>query len=326
MLQSIPFLQNQIEQEIISYSKTLNGHPEKLYEPICYMLNLGGKRIRPLMTLLSCDLFGEPVQSAINAAIAVEIFHNFTLIHDDIMDNASKRRSKETVHKKWNTNIAILAGDAMMIKSYQLLCNYNSKVLPRLLDLFNKTALKVCEGQQLDMNYEIYPADINQYLKMIELKTAVLLAASLKLGAFIADASDKDADLLYDFGRNIGIAFQLQDDILDAFGSPEKFGKQAAGDIISNKKTFLYLKALKEANEEDRKLLEHLFSVYPEQPSEKINAVLSIFQKYDIKKAAKLEMDKYFYQGINSLNSINVDEHKKSQLKQLAESLMEREV
>ncbi|MDQ3192787.1 MAG: polyprenyl synthetase family protein [Bacteroidota bacterium] len=326
MQEAIQNLQKEIEQYIISYANSIQGKPIELYEPLSYMLKLGGKRMRPLLVLLGCDLFCKPVESALNAAIAVEVLHNFTLIHDDIMDKAPLRRNKETIHKKWNENIAILSGDAMMIKSYQLLSTYPGELLSNLLFVFNQTALEVCEGQQMDMNYETNSTDINQYLKMIELKTAVLLAASLKMGAIIADAPEKDASLLYEFGKNIGIAFQLQDDILDAYGDPEKFGKQIAGDIITNKKTFLYLKALELANEQDKKQLQLMFSSNPENPEEKIKLVLAIFEKYQIKAEASNEMGKYFLKGISFLESVNVEESKKNNLLELADSLMVREM
>ncbi|HET6245642.1 MAG: polyprenyl synthetase family protein [Bacteroidetes bacterium] len=326
MSQAIQNLQLEIEERIVFYANNLNGIPCELYEPLSYMLKLGGKRMRPLLVLLACDLFDKPVESAINAAIAVEVLHNFTLIHDDIMDNAPIRRKKETVHKKWNVNVAILAGDAMMIKSYQLLLHYKPEILHQLLSVFNKTALEVCEGQQLDMNYETSQANIEEYLKMIELKTAVLLGTSLKMGAIVAHAPEQDALLLWEFGKNIGIAFQLQDDILDSYGDPEKFGKQIAGDIIANKKTFLYLKALEQANEKDKQQLKYLFSTIPSNSMEKITWVLEVFQKYKVKEAAQFEMEKYFQKAISNLEAVKVDKSKKQHLFNLAESLMAREI
>lgn len=326
MQHTIASFQKLLEIEINRYSATLTGHPEELYNPLSYMLSLGGKRMRPLLVLMGNDLFGSTTEKAINAALAVEVFHNFTLIHDDIMDNAPLRRNKETVQNKWNANIAILAGDTMMIKAYQLLCTYGGEILPKLLDLLNKTAIEVCEGQQLDMNYETSPASIEGYLKMIELKTAVLLATSLKMGAMVAGASEEDAFNLYEFGNNIGIAFQLQDDILDAYGQPEKFGKQVGGDIISNKKTFLYLKAIEKADAVSGKELINLFSETPADSGDKINKVIGIFNRYGIKEEAKSEMKKFFNLGKQHLFKVNADSRKKEQLLSFAESLMEREI
>jgi geranylgeranyl diphosphate synthase, type II len=326
MQQSIASLQMLIEEEVSKYSKSLNGKPDELYLPLSYMLSLGGKRMRPLLVLLANDLFGAKPEKAINAALSIEVFHNFTLIHDDIMDNAPLRRNQETVYKKWNANIAILSGDTMMVKAYQLLATYDGPILGELLNLFNKTAIEVCEGQQMDMNFETQSTNIESYLSMIELKTAVLLAASLKIGAMVAGASEEDANNLYEFGRNIGIAFQLQDDILDAFGDPMKFGKQPGGDIISNKKTFLYLDALTKANAETKKELTLLFNTTDINPSEKIAQVLEIFQELNIKSSAQAEMLNFFEKGKSFLIKVSASEEKKSNLLKFTESLMVREI
>ncbi len=235
------FLHHQQLIERALKGKVYGSSPKELYEPIDYIMSLGGKRMRPLFVLIGCDLFDKDVNNAIHAALAVEIFHNFTLVHDDIMDNAPLRRGKSTVHEKWNENIAILSGDVMMVKAYQELCKTDVAILPALLDVFNDTAMKVCEGQQLDMNFEkLFKVSIPQYIKMIELKTAVLLAGSLQLGAIIAGADNKDAQQLYEFGKHIGIAFQLQDDILDVYATTDKFGKQKGEILFRTKKRICY--------------------------------------------------------------------------------------
>ena len=227
------------------------GYPAKLYEPISYILSLGGKRMRPALLLMACELFGGDVNKAISPALAIEVFHNFTLMHDDIMDNAPLRRGKTTVHERWNKNVAILSGDVMLIEGYKLMMQVEDRLLRPILDIFNTTAVGVCEGQQLDMEFETRDVvDINEYINMIRLKTAVVLGGALKIGALIGGAPAKDADLLSQFGVQLGVAFQLQDDILDVYGDPEKFGKQVGGDIISNKKTFLLIKALELAKGE----------------------------------------------------------------------------
>ena len=218
--------------------------PENLYQPIAYIMSLGGKRMRPVLALMSCDLFGRDFNEAMEAALSVEMFHNFTLIHDDIMDSADLRRGKQTVHSKWDLNTAILSGDALMIQSNQRLEHYEGTTFKKLISLYNKTALEVCEGQQLDIDFErMLDVPMNAYIRMISFKTAVLVGASMKMGAIVAKASSKDQNKIYDFGLNLGIAFQLQDDFLDTFGS-EDFGKRIGGDIVESKKTFLYIKAL----------------------------------------------------------------------------------
>ncbi|MGB0788552.1 MAG: polyprenyl synthetase family protein, partial [Marinirhabdus sp.] len=220
-------------------------HPEQLYAPIRYILSLGGKRLRPVLTLMTADFFSGSYQKAMHAALAIELFHNFSLMHDDIMDNASLRRGKKTVHKKWGLNTGILSGDAMLILAYQLFENYDAEMFRQLAGLFSKTALKVCEGQQCDVDFETRTdVTLADYIKMIDHKTAVLIGSAIQMGAMIAGAAKPCWENSYEFGRNLGIAFQLQDDYLDVFGNPETFGKQTGGDIISNKKTFLYLTAV----------------------------------------------------------------------------------
>ena len=245
--------------------------PRNLYEPIHYILDLGGKRMRPVLTLMSAEVFDADYKKALPAALAVEVFHNFSLVHDDIMDDAPLRRGHETVHEKWNLNTGILSGDAMLILAYQYFEQYEPIIFKDLAKLFSKTALEVCEGQQWDVDFEERnDVTIPEYLQMIQCKTAVLVAAAMKMGAIIAETSEENANLIYDFGLNLGLAFQLQDDFLDAFGDPETFGKQVGGDIIENKKTYLYLKAVAFSKEEEAKELRRLFSSQPEDNSDKI--------------------------------------------------------
>lgn len=326
-MDSIKLYHQQIEQAI--KESKYGSNPKELYEPIEYIMSLGGKRMRPILVMMACDLFDGDTKNALHPALAVEIFHNFTLVHDDIMDKAPLRRNQETVHIKWNDNIAILSGDAMMVKAYQEICKAESTQLPELLKIFNDTALKVCEGQQMDMNYEtLLKVSIPQYLKMIELKTAVLLAGALKIGALIGGAREEDAQHLYDFGKYIGIAFQLQDDILDVYANADKFGKQKGGDIIANKKTFLLLKAMEMA-ENNRYLKEELqqWIAAPQfDPSEKVEAVTNIYNFLNVKELARNEMQKQYELGINALKKIPANEEKKQTLIAFADSLMVREV
>lgn len=326
-MDTIKEYQQHIEQTL--KDKRYGSHPKELYEPIEYMMSLGGKRMRPVFVFLGCDLFGNNVSDAIHPALAIELFHNFTLVHDDIMDKAPLRRNQATVHEKWNTNIAILSGDTLVIKAYQELCKSDSKLLPQLMDIFNDTAIKICEGQQLDMNFELIPKiSISQYLKMIELKTAVLLGCSLKMGALVGGADETNAQLLYEFGKHIGIAFQLQDDILDVYADTEKFGKQKGGDIVANKKTYLLLKAMEMA-ESNRYLKEelHQWIHAPEfVPHEKVEAITSIYNFLNIKELARAEMEKQYDTALMFLKKIPVDEIKKQKLIAIADSLMVREV
>jgi geranylgeranyl diphosphate synthase, type II len=321
--------QERIAKEIEKFAKQVETqHPKELYAPVNYILSLGGKRMRPALVLAGCELFGGDIERSIHAALAVEVFHNFTLVHDDIMDKAPLRRNKPTVHKKWDDGIAILSGDAMLVQAYQLLCKTGSPVLPQLLEVFSKTAIQVCEGQQLDMNYEkAQRISIPQYLHMIQLKTAVLLAASLKMGALIGNAREEDAQHLYDFGSNIGIAFQLQDDILDVYGD-ERFGKQVGGDIISNKKTWLLLKAL-EMSAGNRYMQEELqqWLFAPDfDPKDKVNAVTDIYNFLGVRKLAEKEMARFYERGLKHLSEIPVSDEIKRPLIDFAESLMAREV
>ncbi|PRX57140.1 polyprenyl synthetase family protein [Flagellimonas meridianipacifica] len=301
--------------------------PETLYEPISYILGLGGKRMRPVLTLMAVDVFNGKIEDALDAALAIEVFHNFSLVHDDIMDDAPLRRGKVTVHEKWNINTGILSGDAMLIKSYQFFEGYEPDMFKKLVSLFSKTAIEVCEGQQYDVDFEIRnDVAIPEYLKMIEYKTAVLVAASLKMGAIIANASHSDADAIYEFGRSLGIAFQLQDDYLDAFGDPKTFGKQVGGDIIENKKTILYLKALEFASSDDKMELERLFSEKPEDPEAKIKRTKEIFQKTGSVAFLKKEIENYTDSAFESLEKISAPEENKMLLKEFGKQLMDRTI
>jgi len=321
----IKHFQALIEDELNSLQ--YNSQPAELYDPIKYILSLGGKRMRPVLVLTGCDLFGGDIHKAIKPALGIEVFHNFTLLHDDIMDKAPLRRNKQTVHEKWNVNTAILSGDTMFVQAFQLMMKVEDNVLRKTLDLFNKTAIEVCEGQQTDMVFEQrHKVSIPQYIKMIELKTAVLLAASLKTGALIGGAREEDARALYEFGKNIGIAFQLQDDILDVYGKAEKFGKQAGGDIISNKKTFLLLKAMEMANKYMSEELQGWINAPEFKPTEKVEAVTSIYNFLGVKALAEKEMNRYYSRAMDSLKSIPVGEEKKQGLIAFADSLMVREV
>lgn len=305
------------------------SHPKELYEPIEYIMSLGGKRMRPVLVLLACDFFDGDVEKALHPSIAIELFHNFTLVHDDIMDKAPLRRGKQTVHEKWNDNIAILSGDAMMVRAYQELCKSDISILPKLLGIFSDIAAKVCEGQQLDMNYEsVSKVSIINYLKMIELKTAVLLGGALKIGALTGGAREEDAQRLYDFGKHIGIAFQLQDDILDVYADAEKFGKQKGGDIISNKKTFLLLKAMEmaETNRYLKEELQQWIAAPHFDPREKVEAVTNIYNFLNVKELARTEMKKQYASAIACLKDIPVSDEKKHYLISFADSLMVREV
>jgi len=301
------------------------GQPAQLYDPINYMMQLGGKRVRPVLTLMGCKLFGGDTGKALPVAVAVEVFHNFTLVHDDIMDKAPIRRGQPTVHIKWNPDTAILSGDLMMIKSMEMFQHLDGETLKRCLPLFLTTAAEVCEGQQIDMNFETSATvSVEEYLHMIELKTAVLLACSLKLGAYVAGSSEDDARHLYNFGKHIGIAFQLQDDILDAFGDTAEVGKQKGGDIIANKKTYLLIKALEQAKGEQKSMLHYWLNQNSFKESEKIAAVLDIFNQLDVKAQAEAEMNKHLDLAHQHLNSVGAAEESKNMLTAFAAMLQQR--
>ena len=317
-------------QEFISdylQSQYETKEPRNLYEPIHYILDLGGKRMRPVLTLMSAEVFDADFKLALPAALAVEVFHNFSLVHDDIMDDAPLRRGNETVHEKWNVNTAILSGDAMLILAYQYFEQYNTEVFRDLAKLFSKTALEVCEGQQYDVDFETRDdVTIPEYLKIIEYKTAVLVAAAMKMGAIVAETSKENADLIYDFGLNLGLAFQLQDDYLDAFGNPETFGKQVGGDIIENKKTYLYLKAIEFSDDNQKEQLLHLFSIQPEDNTDKIESVKSIFNESGASDATKKAIQEYTLKAFDTLQNIGIDNEKKDILRSFGENLMGRKV
>ncbi len=319
----------QYQSDFLTYlsSQKLIKEPKNLYEPIDYILQLGGKRIRPVLTLIASDIFSGDYKKALPAALAVEVFHNFTLVHDDIMDDAPLRRGHETVHEKWDINTGILSGDAMLILAYQYFENYSPLVFQKLAKLFSKTALEVCDGQQLDVDFETRnDVTIDEYIKMITLKTSVLVAAALKMGAIVAEADEEQAQHLYNYGLNLGIAFQLQDDYLDTFGDPETFGKQVGGDIIENKKTFLYLKSLEVANDEDKELLYTLYNKKQKNNSEKIAAVSSIFTKNKIPNYTHELIEYYTNKSFESLTHLNIDAASKEGLRMFGENLMSRKV
>ena len=305
----------------------VNKEPKNLYEPIQYILLLGGKRMRPILTLMTCEVFNVDCEKAIPAATAVEVFHNFSLIHDDIMDDAPLRRGNQTVHEKWDLNTGILSGDAMLILAYQFFENYEPVIFQKLAKLFSKTALEVCEGQQYDVDFETREdVTIPEYLKMIEYKTAVLVGAAMKMGAIVAETSDENANLIYDFGLNLGIAFQLQDDYLDAFGNPETFGKQVGGDIIENKKTYLYLKAIEFSKAEEKQQLLHLYSIQPSENSDKIQSVKAIFNSSGASEATKKAIQDYTFNAFETLEKMDIEAKKKAILKAFGENLMGRNV
>lgn len=299
--------------------------PANLYDPLSYFLQLGGKRIRPILTLMSAELFKCQNQNALPAAIAIELFHNFTLIHDDIMDEAPLRRNKETIHTKWNSNIAILSGDVLLVKAYQFLAKQNKEHLPKLLDLFNKTAIEVCEGQQLDMDFESRTnVSILEYIEMIRLKTSVLLGCALEMGAIIANATDSDRKHIYNFGQHLGLAFQIQDDILDLYADLDKFGKLVGGDVIANKKTLLYLKAHESADTEQEKILQQLAE--ESNIDFKVLKTREIYAQIGVKEKCEKIMRNHYHAAMESLNQIEVAPNLKSPLIDLADMLMLREV
>ena len=309
--------------ESIKYQK----EPNNLYEPIRYILSLGGKRLRPVLTLMATEVFDVDCQKALAAATAVEVFHNFSLIHDDIMDDAPLRRGNETVHEKWNINTGILSGDAMLILAYQYFEAYEPKIFQELAKLFSKTALEVCEGQQYDVDFETRDdVTIPEYLKMIEYKTAVLVAAAMKMGAIVAETTEENKNLIYDFGLNLGLAFQLQDDYLDAFGNPETFGKQVGGDIIENKKTYLYLKAMEFASANEKEQLLYLFSFQSSENTDKINSVKGIFNQTGASAATQKAIENFTFKALETLAKMNIGNDKKAILKAFAENLMSRNV
>ena len=301
-------------------------HPVGLYEPVRYLLSLGGKRMRPALLLMACDLFGGDAEAALSPALAIEVFHNFTLVHDDIMDQAPLRRGKATVHERWGQNAGILSGDVMLVLAYQLMMRVEDGILREVLDIFSKTAVGVCEGQQLDMDFEKREeVTIEEYLEMIRLKTSVLLGGALKIGALIGGAGMQDAELLYSFGEHLGIAFQLQDDILDVYGDPDKFGKQVGGDIISNKKTYLLIKALELADEKQAKELCDWIAIQQFDPSEKVRAVTKIYDDLQVRRHAETEMEAHADKAFEALDRISLPDVQKQYLRYFADGLLVRE-
>ncbi|WP_407425708.1 polyprenyl synthetase family protein [Arcticibacter sp.] len=322
---SITQLQDLINKQIVE--KKYPVTPSELYDPITYIMSLGGKRMRPVLTLMACDMFGGHITAALEPALAIELFHNFTLMHDDIMDKAPLRRGQSTVHSKWNDNVAILSGDVMLVEAYKTLVNaVDSAILRDVLTVFNDTAAGVCEGQQTDMNFElIEDVSIAQYLNMIRLKTAVLLGCSLKIGALIGSAGPEDSEHLYNFGVNIGIAFQLQDDILDVYGNPEKFGKQVGGDILSNKKTFLLIKAIELAEDLDKEELHYWLNVVECDPASKISSVTAIYDRLGVRQLAEEQMNLHARKSLSELDKVSVSAENKQILVDFAGQLLIRE-
>ncbi len=306
-------------------SQNIEKDPKNLYDSISYMMSLGGKRLRPILTLIATEIFGSDFSLALPAALAIETFHNSSLIHDDIIDEDPIRRGKPTVHKKWDTNTAILSGDAMIILTYKHLENYQPNLALPLIKTINKMALEICEGQQLDVDFENRQnVSVSEYLKMIEYKTGSLIAASLKMGAIIAQTSQENCDLIYDFGLNLGLAFQLQDDYLDIYGDTSTFGRRLYGDIISNKKTYLYLKTLELLDENDKEKVPKLFSIRLEDNTEKIKTVKEFYSTSNIAAITQKEIQKYTYKAFDFLDKINIPESKKIVLKDLGKGLMDR--
>jgi len=313
--------------------KGYSGHleqqqPAELYQPCTYILSLGGKRLRPILTLMACELFGENPRKSLEAAMAIELFHNFSLIHDDILDEAPLRRNQPTVHVKWNQNIAILSGDAMLVQSLQVLQNYPPEVASHLSLIMCETAMQVCEGQQMDMNFEKQSSvKIESYLEMIKLKTAVLLGCGLKMGAITAGVDKKQQSLIYQFGVDLGIAFQLLDDVLDAFAvNTEMFGKRPGGDILSNKKTFLLLKAIELANSTQKKEIEEILKLTADKSEEKIKRMLSVYTDLNVKQLCQQLADSYTHSALTSLKNVAAKEDNKNKLQAFALDLLNRQV
>jgi geranylgeranyl diphosphate synthase, type II len=323
-MQTLSQIQSTFQQYLIA--QTLAKQPTNLYDPIDYIMQLGGKRLRPALLLMSYNLFSSDVERALPAAYCIELFHNFSLVHDDIMDVAPLRRGKPTVHTKWDLNTGILSGDAMLILCYDyLLAAKAGRKLSEIITIFNKTAVEVCEGQQHDMDFEQRTnVTIDEYIEMIALKTSVLLAGAMQIGALLGGASKKNAAHLYEFGKNIGIAFQLQDDILDAFGDPALFGKKSGGDIIQNKKTYLVIKALELADASTKNVLFEWMNTPTTDENAKIEAVIAIFNQFEVRAAAEAEQARFLATAFQHLEKVNVEPEKKNILIELANELMLR--
>ena len=301
--------------------------PKGLYEPIAYELSLGGKRIRPVLMLMAYNLYKEDVDSILSQAAGLETYHNHTLLHDDVMDKADMRRNKPTVHNVWNENTAILSGDAMLILAYRLMADCPKEKLAEVLSIFTETTMEICEGQQWDMEFETrMDVKVDEYVEMIRLKTSVLLAAALKIGACLADAPVEDAEKLYEFGVKMGLAFQLQDDWLDVYGDPKVFGKNIGGDILCNKKTYMLITALEKANDEQREALEHWLTAVDYVPAEKIAAVTALYNEMGVGVRCEEKIEVLYSEGLGVLESVALPEERKAALKEFACSLMGRKV
>lgn len=320
---SLSELQALVEQLVAEAAIQLE--PQALYEPANYILSLGGKRVRPLLCLIAAELVGGRATDAFSVAKCVEYFHNFSLVHDDIMDNAALRRGKQTIHERYGLNTAILSGDVMLVCAYEQLTENADKYLPYLFQVFNRTARQVCEGQQYDMLFETAKeVSIKEYLQMIELKTAVLLGASLQMGAIVGGANKRNRQMLYEYGRHIGIAFQLQDDILDTFGDEKTFGKKIGGDIMQNKKTFLLIKALELADPTTQTKLHFWINEPKPMEQEKIAAVTQIYQQLGVLQLAQAEMQNHYNLATQYLDDIAVAEQQKTNLRLITQQLMHR--
>lgn len=320
---------SQLLEKINAYIKHMpySHEPRKLYDPIEYELSLGGKRIRPVLMLMAYNMYKEDVDSILPQAVGLETYHNHTLLHDDVMDKADMRRGKPTVHNVWSENAAILSGDAMLILSYQLMADCPNEKLKEVLEVFTRTTMEICEGQQWDMEFETRSdVTVNEYVEMIRLKTSVLLAAALKIGAYLANSPEEDANQLYEFGQKMGLAFQLQDDYLDVYGDPKVFGKNIGGDILCNKKTYMLITALSQANEKQRVELNKWLTMYEYIPEEKIAAVTRIYDELEIGDQCQRMIDTYYAQGLEILNDLSLPNEKKETLKAFVCSLMNRKV
>jgi len=313
-----------IEENLSSFD--FGSKPKEIYEPIRYILSLGGKRLRPVLTLLSYQLFDKDFHKAVFPAIGIEVFHNFTLLHDDIMDNAPMRRGKQTVHEKWNDNVAILSGAVMLVKAYDLMLYADKEKIHKVISKFNRCAAEVCQGQQYDMNFESrHSVSETEYLEMIRLKTAVLLGFALELGAILGGADENTCSKLYAFGINIGLGFQLKDDLLDVYADSAKFGKQVGGDIIANKKTFLLIKALELASEAQKEQLNFWLEKKDFDAKDKVQAVVSLYDQLNIKSLTEQKMNEFFDNGLAILRDLPVTKEKKQPLRQLTLQLIDRE-
>lgn len=322
-MKSIEYIHELVLNEIKVQNETLE--PKELYEPIWYTLRSGGKRLRPILVLQGCQLFNDDIEKALKPALGIELFHNFTLLHDDIMDKAFMRRNQPTVHTKWDINRAILSGDAMAIQANIFIASCEPELLPDVLSVFNTTALQVCEGQQYDLNFELMEeVTVEEYMNMIKLKTAVLLAGSLKIGSIIGGASREQAEMVYDFGFDMGMAFQLQDDYLDTFGSPETFGKNIGGDILSNKKTFLLIMAKQRANDAQLEELNNWYAEEDHSNKEKIGAVQKIFRDLEIDRLTREEVIKFSNKALKTLELIETSTERKEELRNFTNKLIYR--